>query len=91
MQDIYVRLEGPSEVCLFVYDNGVFIAHSFLPHPVHLDIVLSSGSGPNDSSGALVDLMSGQTIQGTSGEDSISFPVRLWPRSYRVFKCQDAG
>ena len=88
MQDIYVRLEGPSEVCLFVYDNGVFIVHSFLPHTVQLDIVLSDGLGPNDGSGALFDLTSGQTIQGTSREDGTSFRVHLWPRSYRVFKCQ---
>jgi hypothetical protein len=88
MKDIYVRLEGPSEVCLFVYDNGAFIIHSFLPHTVQLDIVLSDGSGPNDGSGALLDLMSGQTIQGTSRENGTSFRVHLWPRSYRVFKCQ---
>jgi hypothetical protein len=88
MQDIYVRLEGPSEVCLFVYDNGAFIVHSFLPHAAHLDIVLSDGSGSNDGLGTLLDLMGGQTIQGTSREDGTSFRVRLGPRSYRVFKCQ---
>jgi hypothetical protein len=88
MQDIYVRLEGPSEVCLFVYDNGTFVVHSFLPHTVQLDIVLSDGSDQNGGSGALLDLMSGQTLQGISREDGTSFRVYLWPRSYRVFKRQ---
>ena len=77
-----IDLRDKGEVCLFVYDNGAFIVHSFLPHTVHLDIVLSDGSGP------LLDLMSGQTIQGTSREDGTSFPIHLWPRFYRVFKCQ---
>ncbi len=33
-QDLNIRLEGPSQVSLFYYDNGTFIVESFLPEPV---------------------------------------------------------
>jgi hypothetical protein len=88
MQDIYVCLEGPSQVCLFVYDNGAFILHSFLPHATHVDVALNNSLGMNNGTGTLLDLTSGQPLQGTPREDGTSFRVHLRPRSYRVFKCQ---
>jgi hypothetical protein len=31
MRDFFVRVDGPSQVSLFAYDNGTFVAESFLP------------------------------------------------------------
>jgi hypothetical protein len=31
MKDFFVRIDGPSQVSLFAYDNGAFIVESFLP------------------------------------------------------------
>jgi hypothetical protein len=38
-QDINVRIEGPAQVGLFVYDNGTFIVESFLPENVNIKII----------------------------------------------------
>lgn len=34
MRDLYVRVDCPSQVALFVYDNDTFIVESFLPDTV---------------------------------------------------------
>ena len=39
-QDINIRLEAPSQVSLFVYDNGSFIVESFLPQETLVTILV---------------------------------------------------
>src|SRR5512133_1992697 len=58
-QGMNVRLEGPSLVSLFLYDNGTFIIESFLSEPVKVKVV-STGTG-----GSIEDLLSGETVTGT--------------------------
>ncbi len=38
-KEMYVRLDGPSQVAMFVYDNDTFIVESFLPEAVDVKIV----------------------------------------------------
>ncbi|OGC09558.1 hypothetical protein A2V82_06930, partial [candidate division KSB1 bacterium RBG_16_48_16] len=40
--DLDVRIEGPSQVALFVYDNDTFIVESFLPEQTDIRIVVDS-------------------------------------------------
>lgn len=89
-KDFNVRLEGPSQVSLFYYDNGTFIVESFLPEPVKVRIV----AGQPVSS--LEDLLSGESLNGTpvpvppfmigKAEQSSYFEITIKPHSYRVFK-----
>ncbi len=51
-----VRLEAPSKVGLFVYDNGTFIVHNFREQPVEATVVLPG------TATAVVDLRDGQRL-----------------------------
>jgi hypothetical protein len=43
-QHLPVRLEGPSKVSLFVYDNGTAIAHNFRDEAVQVTLVSGTGN-----------------------------------------------
>lgn len=82
-----VRVEGPSRVSLFLYDNGVCVAESFRDEPA--DIVLV-GDGRFQS---LVDAVSGSPVSGETRKDfwgretgEKAFPLTLKPHSFRVFR-----
>ena len=89
-QDINVRIEGPSQVSLFVYDNGTFIAQSFLSEPVTIKVVV------NKPATKITDLLSNMDITGVAGTNDriwgrekaeiTTFEVTLKPHSYRVFQ-----
>jgi hypothetical protein len=81
-KDLFVRLEGPSQVSLFVYDNDSFIVESFLPNASTVRVVTAKRIGK------LLDLVSGAEIAGqTRGEQSV-FEMPVMPHSYRVFSAQ---
>ena len=50
--DLPVRLEGPSQVSLFVYSNGTFVLQSFLDHTVAVRVVGGFAHLENLTSGA---------------------------------------
>ena len=89
-QGMNVRLEGPSMVSLFLYDNGTFITESFLSEPVKVKVVTTS------TDGSIEDLLSGETITGTAVQAFMamnrqagpehSFEITVKPHSYRVFR-----
>lgn len=89
-QGMNLRLEGPSLVSLFLYDNGTFIIESFLSEPVKVKVV-TTGTG-----GGIEDLLSGETITGTvvqtfmprnrQADPEQSFEITVKPHSYRVFR-----
>lgn len=88
-RDLFVRLEGPSKVSLFVYDNDTFIVESFLDEPVDVRVVT------DDRLTTLTDLVSGQSVTSVSAPQGPwgrigdrCFDVDLPPHSYRVFKGQ---
>ncbi len=86
-RDMPVRLEGPGEVSLFVYDNDTFIVESFRDQPVDVQVIGA------DSSAALMDLVTEQAlapappVQTRWGRiPGTAFKVTLPPHSYRVFR-----
>ncbi len=88
LHDLDVRVNGPAQVMLFVYDNDTFIVESFLPEPVAVQVVV------DDNVNALHDLQSSAVLadkhdildwrRQPTGE--VSFDVTLPPHSYRVFR-----
>lgn len=54
-----VRLEAPSKVSLFVYDNGTFVVHNFRDEPVQAGVALGL-----DRTG-IEDLLTGESIATT--------------------------
>jgi len=54
--DLPVRIEGPAQVSLFVYNNGTFVVESFLDYPVGVRVI-----GP---SAHLENLTNGVTLGG---------------------------
>jgi hypothetical protein len=89
-QDIKVRIEGPAQVSLFVYDNGTFIVESFLPASVNITIVTGKQIG------TLITIPTGEEITGKAAqasqiwgrekEETTRFDVTLKPHSYAVFQ-----
>jgi hypothetical protein len=90
-QDVNVRLEGPSKVCLFVYDNNTFIIESFLPEEIDVSVKT------NASIENITDCLTNNVIKGvkekespiwriSKDRESSKFMIKLKPHSYRVFK-----
>jgi hypothetical protein len=93
-KEIYVRLDGPSQVAMFVYDNDTFIVESFLPKDVDVKIVADNRISK------LKDILTGEELAGEAistqprrfGQaepppDKTAFKMTIKPHSYRVFKC----
>ncbi len=85
-----VRMNGPAEVSLFVYDNGTFVVESFRDEPCEVSAVLQSAR-------ALHDLETGETLSGQvvpagqgfarspdAGRTVVKIPLK--PHSYRAFR-----
>jgi hypothetical protein len=89
-QDIKVRMEGPAQVSLFVYDNGTCIVESFLPETVQVKIVTDKQIGK------LTNILTHEEfvgkgeqshqIWGREKEETMTFDVTLKPHSYIVFQ-----
>jgi hypothetical protein len=80
-----VRIQGPANVSLFVYDNNTFIVESFSDEDVDITALCQSEG--------LKDLLSGEEMSGSrvmswgrNTSNERSFRVHLKPHSYRVFK-----
>lgn len=92
-QDLSIHLEGPSQVSLFVYDNGTFIIESYLPEPVAVKVVV------NKPVSKLIDLLSNEILLGTDttsnriwgreNKDVTIFEMKIKPHSFRVFQSKE--
>ncbi len=91
-RDLDLRIEGPSKVSLFPYDNGTFIVESFLDEPVTIKVVTKQ------SIDSITDMANGTRIEklpegpgagfrrmNPDGPTN-SFEVTLAPHSFRVFE-----
>jgi hypothetical protein len=88
-QDIKVRIEGKSKVCLFIYDNNTFIVESFLPEDVNIKVII------NRDVNKIKDIVSGEELTGTGNispalwgrerENENIFDLKIKPHSYRIF------
>lgn len=90
MRGFPVRLDGPSQVALFAYDNHTFIVESYLPTETDTKVSLTGNFT------RLKNLVTGEVITGqapTQGpgrwreteENRTSFNIHLLPHSYAVF------
>jgi len=92
-----VRLDGPSNVALFAYDNSTFIAQNYRPTEAEVQLGLTG------SFTKLRNLVTGEVIAkqspptetvpgrrggGRRGEQRANFTVRLLPHSYAVFAAE---
>jgi hypothetical protein len=92
MRGFPVRLDGPSQVALFAYDNNTFIAESYLP--AETDVTISVAGEFTQ----LRSLVTGEEITGEASEDGWwqrggggdreTFHVHLLPHSYSVFAAE---
>jgi hypothetical protein len=88
--DMDVYMEGPSQVALFTYDNGTFVAHSFHDKPVEVSFVVKGDK--------VTDIDSGKALEGArrtvspvnghprTGEQETVVKAVIPPHSFRAFK-----
>jgi hypothetical protein len=93
LADLYVRINGPSQIALFVYDNNTFIVESFLDDTAEVEILID----PKFSK--LIDALSEEALSGERltprnfwgtqiGEDAMKYTTQIKPHSFRVFRCE---
>jgi hypothetical protein len=95
-KDMFVRIEGPSKVALFAYDNDTFVVESFRDEPVDIGLVTAGRFK------RLRDLQTGEVLEGAalsevparrrgwapSDAGKSSFRTALKPHSFRAFKAE---
>lgn len=81
-KDLFVRLDAPSRVSLFVYDNDKFIVESFQENPVQARIVTDKRITK------LRDLLTGETLAGSAQGPAMVFETPLRHGAYRVFAAE---
>jgi hypothetical protein len=79
---MYVRLDAPSMVSLFVYDNDKFIVESFAEETVQARTVTDKRIT------RLRDVETGQELTGQTQGNSTVFETPLTRGTYRVFSAQ---
>jgi hypothetical protein len=82
-RDLYVRLEAPSQVSLFVYDNDTFIVESFRESTGTARIVTDRRIA------RLRDLTTGREVVGQPRGDKMVFETFVRPGSYSAFSATE--
>ncbi len=92
LRDLFVRVESPGDVSLFLYDNNTFIVESFLPESVDVRISLDPRftkiqelTNGREYSGKTMGGGGGFGGFGMGGEKRMTYPMQIKPHSYRVF------
>jgi len=83
--DLPVRLDGPGQIGLFVYDNNKFIVENFLPPAGK---TLAARVSVDKKFTKLVDVVTGEQIAGKTAGDRTVFDLTLEPATYRVFSAE---
>ena len=95
-RDMFVRLEGPSKVALFAYDNDTLIVENFRDEPVDIGLITQGRFK------RLRDLQTGELLTGETLPDNprrragwapsdagkSSFKLGLKPHSFRAFRAE---
>jgi hypothetical protein len=91
MKGFFVRLDGPSQVALFAYDNNTFVVESFLDQETDVKVSVAGGFTK------LHNLVTGEILPGTEPppaspwmrrpdeEKRTVFRVHVLPHSYIAF------
>ncbi len=79
--DLPVRLEGPSQVSLFEYDNGTFVVESYLDQPAAVRIVASFSHLANLTTGTVSD---GEPVRpaAAGGRQPFGYELQIEPHSF---------
>lgn len=79
-----VRIDAPSKVALFAYDNGAFVVESFLPQAADVQVSIA-GKYKH-----LRNIATNQVLPAASTalQESV-FKVRLNPHSFLAFKTEE--
>ncbi len=85
-RDMYVRLEAPSQVSLFVYDNDTFIVESFREATMGTARIVT-----DKRIGKLRELLSGRELVGQPRGNVMVFETVVRPGSYGVFSAVGSG
>ena len=96
LRDLFVRIEGPGDVSLFVYDNNTFIVESFLPESVDIRISadprfdriqeITTGQEYSGKAGGA----GGFGVFGMGGTRRMIYPIQIKPHSYRAFSAKSS-
>ena len=78
-RDLYVRLEAPSQVSLFTYDNDTFIVESFREASDAVRLVCDRRIAK------LRDLVTGRELVGQPRGDRMVFDTVVRPGAYSVY------
>ena len=88
MGNFRVRIEAPSKVSIFAYDNGTFIVESFRDEATKVTVLAQNAT-------ALQDLVSGAKVEGTAHKarhpaetPATAFEITVPAHSYRAFEEQ---
>src|ERR1035437_6188593 len=83
--DLPVRLEGPSQIGLFAYDNGKFIVENFAAPGGN---TVTARAVVDKKFTRLVDVETGQTLDGQAKGDKMVFELTLPPATCRVLAAE---
>jgi len=94
MRGFPVRLDGPSQVALFAYDNNTMVVESFLPGATKVKVsVLTPAAKLRDLiTGEVITALPPRVKQGEwepPMEPRAVFEVSIAPHSYRAFKVEN--
>jgi hypothetical protein len=92
-KEMYVRLDGPSQIAMFVYDNDTFIVESFRDEPVDVKVVadrriskLKDILTSEELTGEAISTQPRRFGQATPAPDKTVFKMTIKPHSFRVFR-----
>jgi hypothetical protein len=85
-KEMFVRLDAPSQVALYTYDNDTFIVESFHDESVDTRVILDEHVGVTDWFTG--ETLQGEDIPGWRGQKTgkKGYTVTLKPHAYRVFR-----
>ena len=83
MKDLFVRVDGPTQVALFAYDNRAFIVESFRDQKETVKIT-TAGTFTK-----LRDEQSGAVLTGRNEKGMTVFETEVLPHSFRVFTAKE--
>jgi hypothetical protein len=95
-RDMFVRLDGPSKISLFAYDNDTFVIESFRDERADIGLI-TGGKFKRLRDLQTGEILTGTTIQEGSGRrrgwapdeaGRSSFKLGLKPHSFRAFKAE---
>jgi hypothetical protein len=97
MKDFFVRLDGPSQVALFAYDNGAFIVESYRNEPAEMRVTVQGRYTKlrNLETGEVINAYTPTEPMGffgrrrPSGPPKSLFQVPIQPHSFAAFVAEE--